>query len=284
MALPLPQQAQISSIMRMLHFRLAFVALLLLIIATACSTVPITGRSQLNLVDAQQINTLASQQYREMLNESKVQRGTANAQMVQRAGQRISSAVESYLRENGQGKLVEGFQWEYTLIDDPAINAFCMPGGKIGVYTGLLPVAQTEEGLAVVMGHEVAHAIAQHSNERMSQQMFAQLGTSVVDQAVQTNSALTKQLLMTSVGLGAQYGILLPYGRTQESEADRLGLIFMARAGYNPEAAIPFWQRMAVAGGGARTPEFLSTHPNPDTRIRDIQKWLPEAKRAYVAR
>ncbi|HWP23870.1 MAG TPA: M48 family metallopeptidase [Candidatus Binatia bacterium] len=189
--------------------------------------------------------------------------------------------MEHYFREQGLSDRLNGYQWEFNLVENKEANAWCMPGGKVAVYSGMLPVTQTEAGLAVVMGHEIAHAIAEHGNERMSQALIAQMGGMALDRAMATSPAQTKQLWMAAYGVGVQYGALLPYSRLQESEADRLGLIFMAIAGYDPAEAINFWERMAKAKDAKAPPEFMSTHPSDETRIRAIRERLPEALRYF---
>jgi len=201
--------------------------------------------------------------------------------MVKRVGRNIEGAVVQYLYDNNYAELLEGFDWEFNLVDDPQVNAWCMPGGKVVVYTGILPVTQDEAGLAVVMGHEIAHAIADHGNERMSQGLLQQYGGVALSVALQDKPAETQALWMTAYGVGTYYGAMLPYSRLHESEADHLGLIFMSIAGYNPQASIPFWQRMADASGGQAPPEFMSTHPSHETRISNLQKWMPEAMKYY---
>lgn len=265
-----------------------YVRTLMLVIAvmvtgllTACSTVPLTGRSQLILIPDNQVMSLSFDQYDQFLKEHKVAKGTSDAQMVLRVGQRIQKAVESYLRQNGQSDLLNGYKWEFNLVEDKQVNAFCMPGGKVVVYTGILPVTKNEAGLATVMGHEIGHAIARHGNERMSQGLMAQMGGMALGAALSSRPQETQELFMAAFGLGTQVGILLPYGRLQESEADRLGLIFMAMAGYDPKTAVSFWQRMAAQSGKSAPPEFLSTHPSHSTRIEDIKKSLPEAMAYY---
>lgn len=265
-----------------------YVRTLMLVIAvmvtgllTACSTVPLTGRSQLILIPDNQVMSLSFDQYDQFLKEHKVAKGTSDAQMVLRVGQRIQKAVESYLRQNGQSDLLNGYKWEFNLVEDKQVNAFCMPGGKVVVYTGILPVTKNEAGLATVMGHEIGHAIARHGNERMSQGLMAQMGGMALGAALSSRPQETQELFMAAFGLGTQVGILLPYGRLQESEADRLGLIFMAMAGYDPRTAVSFWQRMAAQSGKSAPPEFLSTHPSHSTRIEDIKKSLPEAMAYY---
>jgi predicted Zn-dependent protease len=196
-------------------------------------------------------------------------------------GQRVAAAAERFLREEGLASEIKNYQWEFNLIqDDKAANAWVMPGGKAAVYTGLLKYTQDDAGLAVVLGHEVAHAIAGHGNERMSQGLMAQMGAVALAAALSSQPAATQDLFMQAYGAGANVGLLLPYSRIHESEADRIGLVLMARAGYDPNAAIPFWKRMS-ASGGARPPELLSTHPAPSSRIANIRKHLPEARRYY---
>jgi len=252
---------------------------ILIAVLAACSTVPLTGRRQLNLANSQEIQTQSVQAYREFLKDPKnvVVSSGADAQRVKQVGSKIAAAIDRYLSQNGYANQYN-FTWEFNLVKSNDINAWCMPGGKVAVYTGILPVTQTEAGLATVMGHEIAHAIARHSEERYSQTLGAQALGGVVGAA--TGSEGISQLY----GLGGQLA-LLKYGRSQESEADRLGLIFMAMAGYNPSNAVTFWQRMASAkqNNGA-TPEFLSTHPSDATRISDIQKRLPEAMKYYTGK
>jgi predicted Zn-dependent protease len=247
----------------------------------SCSEVPITGRKQLKLVSDSELNAQSFAAYTQFLQENKVVRSSKEATMVKEVGVRIQRAVEMYMRQNNLTQMIEGFKWEFNLVEDPSINAWCMPGGKVVVYSGILPVAQSEEGLAVVMGHEIAHAIAAHGNERASQGLLAngllQGGAIMANQ----NPTLTKQIIMQAAGVGTQLG-LLAYGRNQESEADHIGLVFMAMAGYDPNAAVPFWQRMASANKGqAAPPEFLSTHPSSETRIRDLQKLIPKVMKYY---
>ena len=253
-------------------------ALGLLSLFTSCTTVPITNRRQFAVIPSSQMLGLSKQQYGQVLNESKLSNDKKQEALIRKVGNRIAGAVDEYYQENG---LSNNFQWEYNLIeDDEVVNAWCMPGGKIAFYTGILKYTQDEVGIATVMGHEVAHAIAKHGNERMSQGLVANLGTTALSVALQDKPQQAQQLFMTAFGLGAQYGILLPYGRLQESEADRIGLILMAKAGYDPRAATEFWQRMAQSKKSA-PPEFLSTHPSDQRRINDIGKHLPEALTHY---
>jgi predicted Zn-dependent protease len=225
--------------------------------------------------------SMSLQQYDQFLKEHKVSSNKEQTAMVKRVGARVQGAVERYFASSGlQGQLAN-YQWEFNLVEDKQVNAWCMPGGKVVVYTGLLPVAKDDAGLAVVMGHEIAHAIAEHGNERMSQGLLAQMGGVALSTALSTQPAATQQLWMSVYGVGAQYGAILPYGRMQESEADHLGLVFMTMAGYDPAVAIPFWERMAAGKSGQAPPEFLSTHPSSATRIANIRRLIPEIKRTY---
>jgi predicted Zn-dependent protease len=255
----------------------------MLLLVFACATVPITGRKGLHMVPDSELLSMSFQEYSDVLKKSTLSSDPEKVQMVRRVGTRIAKASEDLMRESGMGSEVKSYQWEFNLIqDDKTVNAWCMPGGKVGVYTGILPVTQDETGLAVVMGHEVAHAIAKHGNERMSQGLLAQMGGVALSVALSSNPGLTSDLFMAAYGVGSQVGVLLPYSRLQESEADRIGLSLMARAGYDPRAAVPFWKRMNEKGG-SRPPEFLSTHPAPESRIKEIQSYIPEALKYYKA-
>jgi predicted Zn-dependent protease len=245
-----------------------------------CSTVPITGRSQLNLISSSEMNAMSFQQYDDFLKQNKLSTNQEQTAMIKRVGVKIQKAVEQYFAKKNLSKELDGYKWEFNLVESPEINAWCMPGGKVVVYTGILPVTKDETGLAVVMGHEIAHAIAQHGNERMSQGLLQQLGGVALSVALKDEPAMTQNIFMTAYGVGSTVGIVLPFSRTQESEADHLGLIFMAMAGYNPNFAVDFWIRMA-AQSGSKPPEFLSTHPSDETRIADIKKELPEALTYY---
>jgi predicted Zn-dependent protease len=205
---------------------------------------------------------------------------TSNAQAIQvkEVGDRIARAATKYLRAKGVGDRVAGFKWEFNLVQSNEVNAWCMPGGKVVFYTGILPITQNVDGIAVVMGHEVAHAIARHGNERMSQGLLVQAGGMALDIALSQKPELTRQLFAQAYGLGATVGAVLPFSRLHESEADKMGLAFAAIAGYNVNEAAPFWNRMARVGGGSRPPEFLSTHPDPQDRAKAILEYLPEAK------
>ncbi len=252
-----------------------------LLAVTSCSTVPITGRSQLNLIPGSSMLSMSLTQYDTFLKEHKLSTDRAQTEMVRRVGARIQNAVERYFAQQGMSSRLSSYKWEFNLVEDKQINAWCMPGGKVVVYTGILPVTQGETGLAVVLGHEISHAIAEHGNERMSQGLLAQFGGVALSEALSSQPAATKDLWMSVYGVGAQYGAILPYSRMQESEADHLGLIFMAMAGYDPHDAVTFWQRMAAKSGGQAPSEFLSTHPADATRIENIKALIPEAMRYY---
>lgn len=242
---------------------LPVVLLLLAAGLVGCATVPMTGRSGLSLVSDGQMVSLGAQQYGETLKNAKLSQNEGQVQMVRRVGERIAKASEAFLRESGREADISNYKWEFNLIDDDkTVNAWCMPGGKVAVYTGLLPITQDETGLAVVMGHEVAHAIAKHGNERMSQSLLAQLGGMGLSVALAQRPQATQDIFMALYGVTANVGFMLPYSRLHESEADRIGLSLMARAGYDPRAAVPLWERMAKAGG-ERQLEILSTHPAP---------------------
>ncbi|MFD0792833.1 M48 family metallopeptidase [Mucilaginibacter litoreus] len=247
----------------------------------ACSTVPLTGRSQLSLVGDDQINSAAATSYRQLLSDpkTKVISSGSDAQRVKAIGGRLATAIEKYLKQNGYGDQYN-FSWEFNLIQSPEVNAWCMPGGKVAVYSGILPVTKTDAGLATVMGHEIGHAIARHSAERMSQQLALQAGGAAVGAATSSKSSATQNIINSLYGVGGQLA-LLKYSRSQESEADRLGLTFMAMAGYDPNEAVSFWQRMAAQNTGGAPPEFLSTHPSDATRIANIQSLIPEAMKYY---
>jgi predicted Zn-dependent protease len=249
----------------------------------ACSTNAITGRKQLKLIPESQLQSMATQQYQQFLSTNKVVSTSANrdAEMVTRIGQRISRAAESWFASKGLSEELKGYNWEYHLIDNKEANAWCMPGGKIVVYTGLLPYTQNEAALAVVMGHEVTHAILQHGNERMSQQLGAELVGAGLQVALSNKPQETQNAFLTAFGLGSQVGVLLPFSRKHEYEADHYGLILAAMAGYNPQEAIPLWERMQQAANGNKPPEFLSTHPSEGNRIAELKKWMPEALKYY---
>lgn len=248
----------------------------------ACSRVPITGRSQLNLVPESTMQSMALQQYQSFLSENKVvsQTTSKDAEMVKRVGQRIANAVTRYMNQNNMGSEISSYKWEFNLVDSKEVNAWCMPGGKVVVYTGLLPVTQNETALACVMGHEIAHAIARHGNERMSQGLVMQ-GIQVAGSVALNRNPTAVNIFNQAFGVGGNLGTLA-FSRGNELEADHLGVIFMAMAGYNPQESIPFWQRMANMSKGQKPPEFLSTHPSDATRVQKLQQLMPEAMKYYT--
>lgn len=247
------------------------------LLVMACKTNPFTGEKNLNFYPNSQIFPAAFQQYDQVLAESEVVTGTPEARLIKNVGQKIATAAERYLNANGYQGYLEDYAWEFSLIKDDQINAWAMPGGKIAFYTGIMPIAQSEAGVAAIMAHEVAHALADHGAQRMTKTQLAQVGGAVVGAAVGNKSESTQQIINTAYGLGAQYGVLMPFSRSHETEADRIGLTLMAIAGYDPMEAADLWRRMK-ANAQAAPPEFLSTHPSSDTRIRNIEKWAPEAK------
>lgn len=248
-----------------------------------CSTVPLSGRNRISFVDENEMQTAAAQSYTTLLKDpqTKILNNT-DAQRVKQIGQKIAAAVTQYMNANGYGAQIEGFKWEFNLIDSKEVNAWCMPGGKVAVYSGILPVTKDDAGLATVMGHEIAHAVAHHSSERASKAAVAQGVGGLLGAATGNKTAATQNVINQVYGIGAQGLYLLPNSRTQELEADHLGLIFMSMAGYNPSTAVGFWQRMASASASSqKPPEFLSTHPADATRIAQIQKDLPEAQKYF---
>lgn len=248
------------------------------ILFVACATNPITGKQNLNFVSNSELFPSSFQQYNQFLTENKVITGTADAKRVDLVGSRIKSAAEKYLTYLGQSQYLKDYRWEYKLVDNKEVNAWCLPGGKIVVYSGILPVTQTESGLATVMGHEVSHALANHGAQRMSAAQLQQIGGVALGAATSGKSEQTQQIFSQAYGLGTEVGVMLPFSRGNESEADKIGLTLMAIAGYNPEDAVTFWSRMSAKSGGAGTPEFMSTHPSDATRIANIKSLIPEAK------
>lgn len=243
----------------------------------ACSNVMITGRKQLLLVNDAELLTMSLQSYKQFIDSVPASKDLKNKALVQATGVKISKAVEDYMKSNGLEAELKNFQWEFNLVQDTTVNAFCMPGGKVVFFEGILPMTKTETGIAVVMGHEIAHAVAKHSNERLSQQMLLQYGAAVTDLLVSNKSDMTRMGINALYGIGAQVGVLLPYSRQHEYEADRLGMILMAMAGYDPAEALTFWERMSANGSGSVL-EFMSTHPSDEKRIANIKKVLPEAQ------
>ncbi len=247
---------------------------------TACGSVPLTGRKQILLVSDQEVLTSSLTQYSNFIKSAPKSSSSTQTAMVKRVGQKMAAATERYLNQNGLASEVKNFAWEFNLVKDNQVNAFCMPGGKIVVYEGLMKIIASEDELAVVIGHEVAHAVAKHSNERMSQEILAQYGAQILSQSLSGKSEAIQSLAGKVYGVGAQYGVMLPFSRKHETEADYMGLVLMTMAGYNPDVAINFWKKMS-AGSGGSVPEFMSTHPSDATRISDIQKALPGIKAQY---
>ncbi|MFT5511824.1 MAG: putative Zn-dependent protease [Bacteroidia bacterium] len=249
----------------------------------ACATVPLTGRRQMKLLPESELVAMSLTSYSTFLDSSNVVSAGSSKQMVTNAGVRISHAVETYLSTTSDSTEIKNYQWEFNLVNDPTVNAWCMPGGKVVFYSGIIPICQSETGVAVVMGHEIAHAIARHGNERMSHGLIQQLGGVALNVAIMDKPEETQQLFQLAYGAGTQLGVMLPFSRKHESEADHMGIMFMAMAGYNPVEAPLFWDRMNAMAGGARPPEFLSTHPNPSKRSADLEKDMPEALKYYKA-
>lgn len=254
--------------------------LILAAILCQCTTNKLTGKKQLSLVSNQQLSQLSVQEYSKFLQQSKVLKGTKDALMVETVGRDVTRAIAQYYTDKGLAKALESFKWEYNLVESKEVNAWCMPGGKIAVYTGLLPITQNINALAVVMGHEIAHAIAEHGKERASSQMLQQAGLAAVAVGTMNKSEAERQTWLAAYGIGSSLGVILPFSRNQELEADRLGLMYAALAGYDPQEAIPLWRRMGSAGGG-KPPEFASTHPSDETRIAELQKMMPQAMEYY---
>ena len=255
---------------------IVFIGTMLLFMS--CATNPFTGKQTLALVPNSQILPMAFQQYNQFLGENKVVTGTKDSEMITRVGQKIATAAERWLNANGYQGYLKDYRWEYNLVEDKAVNAWCMPGGKIVFYTGILPIAKNEAGIAAVMGHEVAHALANHGQQRMSAAQLQQVAGAATAVAIQNKSQETQQVIGTAFGLGSQFGVMLPFSRSHETEADRIGLQLMAIAGYNPDEAAELWKRMKANGGGQAPPEFMSTHPSSDRRIANLTAWSPQAK------
>ena len=256
------------------------VSLMLVFFLVACGTVPFSGRKQFTVIPASQMVSLGNDSYAQVLKQNKLSDNQQYTDQVRRVGSRISEAVEEYFSQEGMADRLKDYKWEFNVLASDAMNAWCMPGGKIAFYEGIMPVCQDDKGVAVVMAHEIAHAVARHGNERMSQQLSVQLGGMVLSEALEKEEETTKKLAMAAFGLGSQVGLLLPYSRTHEKEADELGLYFMAMANYDPRSAPEFWERMQ-AKGGSRPPEFLSTHPHPENRIKNMQEHMQKALEYY---
>lgn len=246
----------------------------------ACAKVPLTGRKQFIAIPGNEINSLGVNTYKQVVDSVGLSKNQQYNAQVKRVGVRITAAVEKYLAQNDLLNRIENYKWEYNVLSSNQMNAFCLPGGKIAFYEGIMPVCQDDNGVAVVMSHEIAHAIAQHGNERMSQALLVNMGGTALSVALSNEPAMTQNLAMAAFGLGSQVGVMLPYSRLHESEADELGLYFMAMAGYDPQTAPEFWKRM-MAQGGERPPEFLSTHPDPENRIKDLNSHMGQAMEYY---
>lgn len=262
--------------------KIVFLFALVALVMTGCTKVPISGRSQLNMVDDSQVLQSSLASYRGYMDTAKVSGNATQSAQVTRVGKRIAAATEAYLRANGYESEIANYAWEFNLVKNNEINAFCMPGGKIVVYEGMMNIAKTDEELAVILGHEVAHAVAKHSNERMSQQMMAQYGAQALSIFTSGKSAATQQIANTVYGLGANYAVMLPFSRKHETEADEMGLVLMTMAGYDPMASITVWQRMA-ASSSSKVPELLSTHPSDQSRIANLSKKAPLVKQQYAS-
>lgn len=269
--------------MKRISHLLSTIALLTVVACGTSSTVPITGRKQNILVSDEQVLSLSNQEYTNYMKTAKASTNATNTAMVKRVGQKLATAVENYLKQNNQSAELKNYSWEFNLVQDNSANAFCMPGGKIVVYEGLLPITQNESSLAIVLGHEIAHAVAKHSAEQLSTQMKQQYGAQILSTVLSGAgvSSSTSTIAQGVFGLGSKFSSL-KYSRSHESEADHMGLVFAAMAGYDPSVAVSFWQRMA-ASSTTNTPAFLSDHPSDAKRISDIQKWLPEAQQYYAA-
>lgn len=255
-------------------------ALMIVIVLMGCTTVPVTGRRSFAILPSSELASMSIESYKKVLDEATLSEDQAQIDFVVSVGERLARATETYLQLNDFS--TENLAWEFNVIkEDDTVNAWAMPGGKIAVYTGILPIAQDADGLATVLGHEIGHAIAAHGNERMSQAMMVQLGGVALSTATRNQPGKTSNIFMQSYGAASSVGLLLPYSRLHETEADTIGLTLMAMAGYDPRAAIPFWERMNASGGN-RPPQFLSTHPAPATRIQNIREHLPEAMAVYA--
>lgn len=253
------------------------VALMLTVLLVACATNPFTGKKTMALVPNSQLFPTAFAQYNQFLNDNNVITGTKDSEMIKRVGQRIAVAAERYLNANGHESYLKDYKWEYNLVKDETVNAWCMPGGKIVFYTGILPIAQNEAGVAAIMGHEVAHALSNHGQQRMSAGILQQLGAVAGNVAIQDDQ--TRAIFNQAYGIGSQVGVMLPFSRSHETESDLIGTYLMAIAGYDPSEAAELWKRMkANSGSGQAPPEFMSTHPSNDTRIANLTKWAPQAK------
>ncbi len=258
-----------------------FLLFVFVFVSYRCAVVPVTGRKQISLIPNEQILPMSFQSYQAVLDTSKLSKNKEWNAMVKRVGNRIKGAVEQYMTEHNLQNYLKGYKWEFNLIDADVVNAWCMPGGKVVFYSGIMPVCRDDTGVAVVMGHEIAHAVANHGRERMSQEMLQQMGGMALDVALANKPQETRAIFDMAYGIGTTYGAILPYSRLHELEADKMGLIFMAMAGYDPHAAPEFWKRMRKMSRGQTPPEFLSTHPTPEHRIAELEKMVPEAMKYY---
>jgi predicted Zn-dependent protease len=265
------------------RFKSILLVLALACLLAGCASVVGTGRSQLNLVSDDELNQASSLQYSQLLQESHLSSNRQQTRMVKNVGAKISQAARQLMASEGREAEIDAYKWEFNLIDSEEVNAFCMPGGKVAFYTGIMPICETEAGVAAVMGHEVAHALARHGNERVSQQMMTNIGANLLGLGLSIGGAsgATADLVMTAYGVGSQFGILLPYSRSHEAEADRIGMSLMAMAGYDPQEAVNLWRRMDAKSGGSSPPYFLSTHPSNEQRIKNLESYMPEAMEKY---
>ncbi len=261
--------------------KIPLVIIFIAIVCHSCAVVPLTGRKQLSLVPESEMISMSLTNYTDFLKGNPVSTDAKNTAVVREVGGNIQAAVIKYFTDNNLLSRLDGYKWEFNLVkNDTTPNAWCMPGGKVVVYSGILPYTKDNNGLAVVLSHEIAHAVARHGNERMSEQLLAQYGSVALNELIKDKPDQTKSIFNNAYGLGAQYGVMLPFSREHELEADKLGLIFMAMAGYDPQTAIAFWERMSSMGG-QKPPEFMSTHPSDATRINKIKASIPEAMTYY---
>ncbi|MBU2930010.1 M48 family metallopeptidase [Winogradskyella psychrotolerans] len=260
-----------------MKFNKVVVSFLIVVVIVSCATNPFTGKKTMAFVGNDQLFPSAFAQYDQVLAESKVVTGTSDAEMIKRVGERISVAAERWLVANGHHGYLDDYKWEYNLIESEQVNAWCMPGGKIAFYTGILPIAENETAIAAIMGHEVVHALANHGQQRMSA-AYVQQGLAVVGNVALANDEQSLGIFNQSFGIASNVVGMLPFSRAHETEADKVGIIIMAIAGYNPDEAAELWKRMEANSGGQSTPEFLSSHPANDTRIKNLQEMAPEAK------
>lgn len=257
------------------------IIIMTVITVISCSTVPLTGRRQLSLVPESDMIALSLTEYDKFISENKLSTDKVKTEMVKRVGAKIANAVERYMASQGLSESLNGYKWEFNLVEDPTVNAWCMSGGKVVVYTGLLPIAKDDNGLATVMGHEIAHAVARHGSERMSNQMMLQMGSTALSAAMAQKPEQTRALALAAFGVGSQVGVVLPFSRQNEYEADYMGLIFMAMAGYDPQVSVKFWERMSQLSGSSTQPEFLRTHPIDANRIARLNEKMVDAMAYY---